>query len=330
MQNLPKRKYKHMKRILDFKGFVNESRVNEGGGAGVNFTIDEVSLKAEYILTKDDVKVNKVEVSLSDTFKAEGYDDGMSDVGTWLLTVDDSAAKGVTRKDLANLPLSTWGDFMDVLENTIGLNMDADEFNAIEEDEAKKKYKIVDDLFDAYPDLEIEFSVSMTYKEFEDSLFSGWIRGDVKVGDVVIAGNKYDTGDYDEFLIAGVEMNQREQEIGEFLEGLTPKLKAGKRFPEFWNTVFKNEYEKYKEYVEYELEYRVTEDEFDDEIEAYLESNEVDFAGVTLDDFKKDYKEKYSEDFLQYWMDEKYEYFWNDYYESVMDTYAPGNNPDEE
>jgi len=73
---------KKMKFILEFKEYSKKNKLNEGGGAGKEFTFDDLSYDIKFEYSKEGLKLVSKSVELGDKLDIIGYQDGMRDIST--------------------------------------------------------------------------------------------------------------------------------------------------------------------------------------------------------------------------------------------------------
>jgi hypothetical protein len=316
------------KRVMDFESYVKESRklekVNEGGGAGVEITLDSVDLEARYLVKGKDVKVKSYEVKLSDEFNADGYDDGMHNVSTDMLSISEDFPVP-SLKNVRSLDLK----FADTDDDKIAFLNDITGSDFTEEE--VEKFSTVGDVLDAFPDAEIEIYVNLSMSNFSEMRFGGWMRGDIKNGEVVIGGDpekiKYNSSDYDAVSISASGNNNDEYEIygtsaDELISSVLPIIVAKEKFEKFWSQVFRHESESYRAFYKEYLKTDVLDDEVDEELSLYLEDN--DKLEITIEDFKGD-MDDYIDDFFEYLIDKEYEKYWDFYSQELKSEYSNQN-----
>lgn len=282
-----------MGRIHDFKSFVNEAyKVNEGGGAGIEFKVGKVSVTFQAELSAGaGLDIKKQDISMDDTYNAHGYDDGMSDVGTWMFKTELDEIKD---KNLLNIKLDSISNATDLLND---LDIPESEHDKIE---------TIADLLKASPESVLDIVCDLTFKDYREMHFAGYIRGSFKKDEVIIGNSdtKYDSGDYDSLTINGYDV-QIEGSAADFVDELKPQLKAKESFLDFYKAVFSDMYENFEKFMKDELiENDIEEGRVDDEIQEYIENNDME---ITLEDFKKDKKKYVTDDFVDF-MKNKGEY----------------------
>lgn len=313
------------KRVMDFESYVNESytrkkaeKLNEGGGAGVEITLDSVDLEARYLVKGKDVKVKSYEVTLSDEFNAYGYDDGMDNVSTDMLAVsEDFPVPSLT--NVRSLDLK----FADTDDDKIAFLNDITGSDFTEEE--VEKFNTIGDVLDAFPDAEIEIYVNLSMGDYSEMRFGGWMRGDIKNGEVVIGGDpekiKYNGSDYDSIRISASGNNNDEYEIygdasNELIEYVLPVIVAKEKFEQFWLQVFRHESESYREFYKDYLKNDVLDDEIDEDILLYLDDSDL-----TIEEFKKNI-DSHIDDFFEHLIDKEYEKYWYIYSQELKTKYS--------
>lgn len=306
-----------MKRILDFSKFVNENYqpLNEGGGAGIDFkTSADVTLKLD--MTADRLDETEKKIDVAETFDAHGYDDGMSEAGTWMFKSGLDIDYDKMHKMLLQIPIDSVQESREFLEE-IGVQDD-------------DKIQKLGDLFIAQPELVLGIKFDMSFKEYREMHFQGWVRGTFKEGDLVIGSSKckYDNGDYDSVTISDGGNSEFElsfdSQVGELVDLVKPQLTATKTFVEFYEAVF-NSHKGFEAFIKSELiDNDVAEGIVDDDIEEYIADKELD---ITLEEFKEDTKKYVTDDFVEF-MNKREKYYgnkWDSYTSMLQDDYGKDN-----
>lgn len=305
-----------MKKILNFEKFVNESyqKLNEGGGAGIDFkTSADVTLKLD--MTADRLDEMEKKINVADTFDAHGYDDGMSEAGTWMFKSGLDIDYDKMHKMLSQIPIGSVQESREFLEE-IGVQDD-------------DKIQKLGDLFIAQPELVLSVKFDMSFKEYREMHFAGWVRGSFKEGDLIIGSSKckYDNGDYDSVTISDGNREFElsfDSQVGELVDLVKPQLTATKTFVQFYEAVF-NSHKGFDEFIKSELvDNDVQEGIVDEYIEEYIADNELD---ITLEDFKDDTKKYVTDDFVEF-MHKKERYYtskWDSYTSMLQDDYGKDN-----
>lgn len=271
-----------MKKIFNFSQFVNENyKINEGGGAGIDFKTN-VDLTALYELSHNSIKMVKQDISMSDTFDAHGYEDGMSNVGTWMLK---ASGGDPDIKKIMQIPISSIESNEDRFFDDIEMP-----------DKNRADIKKLGDVFIAMPELVLNLSFDLSYKNYREMHFGGYSRGSFKKEDIIIGneGTKYDGGDYDSITISygtashggpasGYDIYTGDSQIGELIDDVRPQLAATDKFLEFYKEVFNN-HDSYNSYIKSELiDNDLTADVVtDEEIQEYIDSNDLDLDVATI------------------------------------------------
>lgn len=230
-----------MKYIKLFEAF---TKLNEGGGAGIEFKIKDVVFNADLIITNGSVRVENPKLELPETFDAKGYDDGLSDVKTDILTVDYS-----------NLSI-TWDKIKD--SKIQALYIDNEElFEDIFSSEGEKfdsallsQLSTLEDIFKFLPDATL--NVKLDYHlDYTTMVFGGWVRGSFEVGQTLATAQDWN-GEY-----TSTYLNDERIDDFEFNKLSFPTIKVTEEFVDFYNEVFKRDYnegdteEDYQDYYEY-------------------------------------------------------------------------------
>jgi hypothetical protein len=320
-----------MKKIYTFQQFINENKINEGGGAGVTITLDDtLYVTAVYVLSANSVFVEKTKVDMGESFAAEGYDDGMSNVGTWLLKVDDVNLKQPARSRFDAIKLT----FMDDRDKQLFIeSLSHKEYTEEEWDIMDTSFETIGDVFEHWPDLKIPLNISLSIKNYKEQHFGGWVRGSIKVGSTVIGNDGGDLDDSSEILIGEDDYalyTNGEDVLADLLNYIRPDLVATEEFEKFWNAVFQNQDSNYESYAKDELKYRITEDDdetYHDYVEEYFDEEDPEI--VSLEDFVKNY-DTYKEAFEKWFLsdDTRRNLFWDTFIESQQDSWSPSNKPD--
>jgi len=275
-----------MKKILNFLGFVNENyQINEGGGAGITFQTN-VDVNATYEVSATSVERKKMDISMDETFTAIGYDDGMNDVGTWMLK---ASAGDIELNTLMNIPVDSITNLDDLLDD---IDMPESKRDGLEK---------IGDIYLELPDLVLNIALDITYKDYRDMHFGGWIRGTFKKGALIIGadGTKYDNGDYDSVTLSYDSGQTYEiyidEKSGDLIEEVKPQLIATDTFVEFYTDVFNYE-DNYNKFVKSELiDNDLIDDTYDEKVLDYIESNDLD---ITVDEFKADTQQYVTDKFV--------------------------------
>jgi len=310
-----------MKRIFGFNEFVNENyRLNEGGGAGIDFKTDvDINLTLE--LSASGLTEASKKIEMADTFDAEGYDDGMNEVGTWMLKSGLDLKLDKLENKIKQIPIGSVSDDSGLFDD-LGI-----------EEAAREDVKKLGDLFIAQPELVLNVTFNISFKNYREMHFAGYIRGKFEKGDLIIGGDaaKYDNGDYDSITLSSgsgrveeFELNFDSQ-VAELIDDVKPQLTATATFVEFYTNVFDRTNENFDAYIKAELlENDIEADEVDEEIQEYIDNNDLE---ITIDDFKKE-KEKYVNDEFIDFMKDKDDYHtrkWDNYWSGLKDDYGKDN-----
>lgn len=303
-----------MKKIFSFTQFVNESyAVNEGGGAGIEFKTN-VDVVATYLLSSDSLERKTVKINVADTFDAEGYDDGMNGVGSWML---QSSLSDPKLASIMSIPIDNVEKLKYFYEDIV---LPEDKENDI---------KVVGDLFVAIPDLVLHLTMDISFKNYSEMHFGGYVRGSFKSGDIIIGNEdaKYDTGDYDTVSLAASSSgtDYAIYDASEIIDEIKPQLAAKDTFVNFYENVFNSIDDNYDNYIKSELlDNDIDEGDVDEEILKYIDDNDLD---ITIDDFKKDAKKYVNDDFIEFMRNnDRYNTNkWDSYINGLRDMYSTGN-----
>lgn len=220
-----------MNLIKDFGDFKKYKTINEGGGAGIEFKMEDVRVNINFELINGEVENCKVDYTLPDSFDALGYDDGMGNVSTndmfnWNINAEELCKK------IANTKL-TFYDW------ELGSDLDFEKEGATLVDFSKQNS-------DTYFPVEINFS-----GEISSMLFGGWLRGKIEEGDTIFNSgdmNKDDVGL--DFIIDNESLYLRDYDV---VINHFPAITATKRLETFYKDVFKFVGEEDDDYEDHNL-----------------------------------------------------------------------------
>ncbi len=205
-----------------------ESFINEGGGSGIDFKIENVTFSANLIITNGSVKIENSKLELPSTFDAKGYQEGLSNVKTDILGVESS-----------NLNIS-W----DKLKNSklTGFNVNNDEmYEEIFSKEGEnfspdmlEHLSTLEDLFKILPNATLNVTIDYDL-DYSTMKFAGYSRGSFEVGEVFSAAHDYN-GDYTNTYIEDIKIDELNFEAFSF-----PKILVTEDFINFYNDVFNHD-----------------------------------------------------------------------------------------
>lgn len=243
-----------MKKLLYYKDFLNEhKKINEGGGAGINFSTD-INVIGVYTIEKDKLKVVDTDVELSDSFNAHGYMEGMDNVTTKLLKIDSKKLENPSLEILQNIRFKfdvhndKFFEILDYLDIKV-----SDDIKTMEDaiESLQKRLSITEELkikhiFKLNPEAKFDIIIELS-GEYESMKFAGYVRGGFEEGDIVFESQdanielntKLNTEEdsYEFWLDESFkEFNNSDRLTNYFM----PELKATKDFVTFYNTLFKN------------------------------------------------------------------------------------------
>lgn len=95
-----------MKKILEFNKFIQKFVLNEGGGAGKNFSFNDITFDIKLKYSNGKISEIKKEVDLGDVFDLSGYNEGLSNIKTDIFetelvyTIDEEKMKNLTVKEI--------------------------------------------------------------------------------------------------------------------------------------------------------------------------------------------------------------------------------------
>ncbi len=217
-----------MKHIKLFEAF---TKLNEGGGAGIDFKIENVTFSANLVITSGMVKVENPKLELPPTFDAKGYDDGLSNVKTDILAVDYS-----------NLSI-TWDKIKDSKIQALHTD-NAELFNDIFSSEGEKfgsallsHLSTFEDLFKFLPDATLNIKLDY-HLDYSTMVFRGWVRGEFVVGQTLATAQDWD-GEYTHTYLGDERIDELDFDKISF-----PIIKVTEEFIQFYNDVFNRDYNK--------------------------------------------------------------------------------------
>lgn len=238
-------------KILNFKAFMESRKVktiNEGGGAGIEFSTVLPELNIQFILTKGKLKNNAEDaIIVFDEIKAEGYYDGGTGLDIPLSVEYDidndaliEAFKNITIGDLA------YGEG----EDRVIKGFDKDE-KWLEENFETTLHEL------SYIE-DIVIIIEMFDMTLSEMHFAGYVRGTFGEGDSIFS-NSDAYKDYSSVYINDVEFHETRNFKGEwkggkwmvnfganintFEDAVLPVLKATPEFVEFYQDTFENDFE---------------------------------------------------------------------------------------
>jgi acyl carrier protein len=217
---------KNLKHIKLFEQF----ELNEGGGAGIDFQITNVNFSASFEVTKGNVKLEKHETILPDSFNALGYDDGMRDVSTDMLSIDDSNLKKLNWDAIKTQKIigrDSNYEILSELAESVGVELS---------EEDADKIKTFEDLFNILPTLKLElyFNYDLDYNTMH---FAGYTRGGFEAGEI-LAVAQGSIGYYNDTSINGHFIETLD--IIDTFPGYMPMIQTTEKFVNFYNDVFVN------------------------------------------------------------------------------------------
>ena len=276
-----------MKYLLKYKQF--ESKINEGGGAGISIDNCDISINVSFDVTLNKIDNFKSSYNLGETIDVKGYDDGM-------------------------LGIKTEGLFNITMPETISYETIA---NITFENLKKNFYEnvFIEDIFDNYNGEEtigdylknneheiIKIESDKSYA-INDMIFGGWVRGKVETGMLLTIKEDDLTGEYSYDYINDVKVD--------LSINLIPKIEFAEGFVHFYDSVFANVHENYEAYLKSTLKEN---DSLDNDIEEYIENNNLT---ISVEEFKAD--DKLVSDLAEDLASEAKD--WDDYYSMLEDEF---------
>lgn len=95
-----------MKKILEFNKFIQKFVLNDGGGAGKEFTFNDISFEIQLKYSDGNISEIKKTYSLGDVFDLSGYNEGLNNIKTdifeaeLIYTIDNEKLKNLTVKEI--------------------------------------------------------------------------------------------------------------------------------------------------------------------------------------------------------------------------------------
>lgn len=245
----------------------NEIRI-AGGGSGINFTTNgNTNLDVIGKLFKSSNNL-KVKVETADSFDAQGYMDGMSNVKMDILECKPPKVDTIVDA-LKKISLNE-NDMYDIVDES------DKKFDDDEKDMILSNCKTLDDILDYIKEVKIE--VYLSFKNYKKMIFGGYTRGRISKGDLIMD----ESDDYEgEILINGIAIDIYSEELKE----LSPVYLAGEDFVHFYNGIF------YDAYSNIESNIRQTIKDNFDEYEDEYKDEEVD--GVLFGELTEEDKVEY-------------------------------------
>lgn len=266
---------------MDFIKSINEwkkkgnsfKKLNEGGGSGIAFKAT-ATVQLFYQFTK--LEDGKVGVDLLEkkitvpSFDAEGYDDGMNDVKSFLINwkLEDFTWDSIKDKDI--VMSDTIQDLNDFLDNKLDVE-DCTLKNVMSSSDIKT------------------IGVSLYYTvDFNTMHFAGYTRGKFEIGSLVFndADNKTEVSTDEAYFT--INEDNDIYSLDEFsMDNIVPALNgyATEDFLYFYKDVF--EYNAIDDYEKKMYEDLVIEGTLDNELIQYLDANAID---ISIEDFKAQLK----------------------------------------
>jgi hypothetical protein len=281
----------------------NTRKMNEGGGAGIDFKTT-FTLDVELKVSNDTVEVVKYVID-GTSFDAKGYDDGMQNVKFDLLK---SVQKVPTIEEIKQLRFLYDTD-------KYGIQVDS----GIPEDQITEGPLTLGDVMAKMPVAVYNISSSIDI-EYQNMLFGGWTRGNVEEGTTIFDGKTYELTHDDNMYcqVEGHDESYKAEMPEELTDKLMPSFVATDEFVNFYNAVFN--IDAYDEIIQYFKSDADTDDEDGKALslaKRFCEENDIEY---TLDDIVSVVTSEDNADaFAQFLLnDEDYNYISNDSYWSMM------------
>lgn len=254
--------------ITKINEFKQHLRLNEGGGAGISFTMNNMAVDAVYTLTKDTITKVSSETTLA-PFDAHGYDDGMSNIDPKVLKV-------------ADLTLT--------LENALKLSFDNEVFKEIlsdvigfDESVLQESYDVrtIAELLTMNETLNIKLTFELSNIGMKGMIFRGWVRGEVKEDMVLMTPNNIEYF-YITAEINGVAYEIDSYDISAIELGVVPAVLANAEFINFYKDIFDYDLEEDAKYTTYQEV--MDDDKYDSDLEEYMLNKKIT---ISIDAYKK-------------------------------------------
>lgn len=216
-------------------------RIYEGGGAGISITTN-ITIYGGFNIGYNKISDFKYDSSFDDTMDVVGYDDGMRDVSTE--DMFDVKAPVFSYKDVANIEVKSIKDitYVEDFEEIFTNYKDEETIGEYLNNNKEKE-------------IAVEFELNMLIYH---TLFGGYVRGDVNVGieldrPTLSGGNNY-------LNINGCYADIESDNLFE----IVPTVTLAQRFVEFYEDVFKNIDDLYRDYVKDLAEDEKTDEDVDE------------------------------------------------------------------
>ena len=250
---------KNMKNIKNYKLFLESlKKINEGGGAGVEFSFDRVEYDITIKITKDgNVTVEKSSLDLGDKFDASGYDDGLSNVKVeGLLKIED--------KTKISINDTNYIKFFEDLRGGYDYDETLGDINLTEYAKLKE--------------IDITINIECVARPYNFMVGAGYIRGNYNTGSTL---ENIDIDNFDIDYTVEIEDETYpyypysypyKKNVIDFSN--TPSIIVEEEFVKFWDEVFGKDRPYYSHYLdgltEDEKEDAMNEDEWWDWHNEYL------------------------------------------------------------
>jgi len=255
--------------ITKINEFKQHLKLNEGGGAGISFKMDNMSVNSVYNLTKDTITKVSSDVSF-DKFSANGYQEGMSNIDPKILKAGDASL---------------------TLENALKLSFDNDVFKEIlsdvigfDESVLQESYDVrtIAELLTMNETLNIKLTFELSNIGMKGMIFGGWVRGEVKEDMVLM-----DDVNNIEYSNITAEINGVDYELNSYdnsaIElGVVPAVLANAEFINFYKDIFDYDLEEDAKYTTYQEV--MDDDKYDSDLEEYMLNKKIT---ISIDAYKK-------------------------------------------
>lgn len=211
--------------IKEYKEYLIKNRINEGGGAGIDFTIEDVSRYLTLNISKDNIEIVNDDYSVGGIIKAKGYDDG-----------------GIYENEI-ELDVSLDNNKIYKFLKTVKLN-------DLEEDLEDEIIKYSDlSLFDFINNTNyiLTFTIEISNATLNKMWFAGWTRGSFEIGGILLSGVDVGTRGLSYYSninlnIGHIEFNHINDnsylDLEPLLQAVTPNIIVNQDFLDWYRGVF--------------------------------------------------------------------------------------------
>jgi hypothetical protein len=288
-------------RLFRFKNFLNES-APAGRGSGVNF-VGACAVNIMYEVSATNLRVREIN-AIPDKFSASGSKEVITGVSPWLLTADTDELNSIKPDKLRQIKVKN-------ICKQLCKKFDIEE----------GMYGNLGEFMKANPDLTVSVKVSAKFN-YADNHFAGYTRGKFSNGDPVMQ-TVTGVASYSDVFVQGISADDNE----ELIKSFAPRLKATKRFIDFYNQAFNDEGK--HEFVRDEIQAKVESSGLEQELQSFIEEI-AGYSDYTVDQLKQHIQDNAGtlEDFTVYMEDkEQNSEIESDWKKSIEAEYTASYDP---